>query len=88
MELGSFFFSARTIEGFVLGPAVINTHTHIEGHHHLMLKRRLYTLYAPIWDTEFGQVFVARLDLPHQRWLVVVWLAVVSSVDGLYAVDL
>ena len=26
--------------------------------------------------------------LPHQRWLVVVWLAVVSSADGLYAVAL
>ncbi len=27
-------------------------------------------------------------NLQHQRWLVVVWLAVVSSADGLYAVDL
>ncbi len=29
-----------------------------------------------------------RPALPHQRWLVVVWLAVVSSADGLYAVAL
>jgi hypothetical protein len=31
---------------------------------------------------------LSRPALPHQRWLVVVWLAVVSSVDGLYAVAL
>ena len=28
------------------------------------------------------------MSLPHQWWLVVVWLAVVSSADGLYAVSL
>ena len=31
---------------------------------------------------------LSRPALPHQRWLVVVWLAVVSSADGLYAVAL
>jgi hypothetical protein len=31
---------------------------------------------------------LSRPDLPHQQWLVVVWLAVVSSADGLYVVAL
>ena len=31
---------------------------------------------------------LCRPDIPHKRWLVVVWLAGVSSADGLYAVAL
>jgi hypothetical protein len=33
-------------------------------------------------------IVTLRPALPHQRWLVVVWLAVVSSVNCLYAVAL
>jgi hypothetical protein len=39
-------------------------------------------------DSAHSQPYPVTLppDLPHQRWLTVVWLAVVSSADSLYAV--
>jgi len=43
---------------------------------------------AVVSQPRHGSTLISRPALPHRRWLVVVWLAVVSSADGLYAVAL
>ena len=40
---------------------------------------------AVVSQPRHGSTLISRPALPHRRWLVVVWLAVVSSADGLHS---